>query len=143
MMSALMLMAFTAGANAECALNIPSYIARSSCIRDFKAVSANEIRLTDIRSEMARVLGAAGDSEPRATEPESTVARSFGELPWTDSHDWINNPPEWMRDIREDRRRGAPLPLMHLWRSQQTQTLIALGVSHRGVPGLYITRNLP
>jgi hypothetical protein len=48
-----------------------------------------------------------------------------------------------MRDIKENRRRGAPVPLVDLWRSQRTQTLIGLGVSHRGLPGLYIVRRLP
>jgi hypothetical protein len=154
-MLALMLMASAAGAKAECVPNVLSYSARSSCIRDFsapsfyvnrpndKAKSANDIRLTDTRSELARALSAAGDPDPRATALESPVARSINELPWVDAGDWIHNPPAWMRDIKENRRRGAPVPLVDLWRSQRTQTLIGLGVSHRGLPGLYIVRRLP
>jgi hypothetical protein len=60
-----------------------------------------------------------------------------------DSSDWIRNPPQWLRDIKESRRRRAPVPVLHLWRSQQMQTLVALGVNRRGQPGLYIARNLP
>jgi hypothetical protein len=154
-MFALMLMACAAGANAECIPNAASYNTRASCIRDFSAQplyvnrpdnkvrSVDDIRVTETRSEMSRVLGALGVSDPRATEFESPVARSVSELPWVDSSDWIRNPPEWLSDIKENRRRGAPVPLLHLWRSPRTETLIALGVSHRGIPGLYIARGVP
>jgi len=89
------------------------------------------------------VLGAASVAGQGAIERESPVARSISELPWTDSSDWIRNPPEWLREIKESRRRRAPVPVVHLWRSQRTQTLVALGVNHRGQPGLFIARKLP
>jgi len=151
-----MLMAFAAGANAECVPNAFPYSAKAYCIHDTSASSiyvnrpnnpavktANELRPPDGRSEMARVLAAGGLADPRATAAESQVARSITELPWADSHNWIQNPPEWVRDIKESRRRGAPVPLLHLWHSQETQTLLAVGVSRRGIPGLYISRKLP
>lgn len=154
-MLALMLMGSAAGANAECVLSVPAYNARSSCLRDFlpqsshvnrpnsEVRSSNDARLIGNRWETARVLGAASVAGQGVTERESPVARSISELPWVDSNDWIRNPPEWLREIKESRRRRAPVPLVQLWRSQQTQTLVALGVNQRGQPGLYIARKLP
>lgn len=127
MMLAVMLMACAASANAECALNVTASNARPACVR----------------WETARVLGAASVAGQSDTARESPVARSISELPWVDSSDWIRNPPQWLRDIKESRRRRAPVPVLHLWRSQQMQTLVALGVNRRGQPGLYIARNLP
>jgi hypothetical protein len=154
-MLALMLVgiASATGANAECVLGVPAYNARSSCLRDFLPQAShvnrpnNEgrsgTRLNDNRWQTARVLGAASVAGQDATERETPVARSINELPWADSNDWIRNPPEWLREIKESRRRKAPVPVVHLWRSQRTQTLLALGVNHRGQPGLYIARKLP
>jgi hypothetical protein len=152
-----MLMAFAAGANAECVLNGPAAAnnARSTCLRELlpqashlnrpttQVRSSNDIHPNDNRWETARVLGAASVADQGVTERESPVARSISELPWVDSSDWIRNPPEWLRDIKESRRRRAPVPVVHLWRSQRTQTLVALGVNHRGQPGLFIARKLP
>jgi hypothetical protein len=147
--------ASTTGATAECAFGVPSYNARSSCVRDLlpptshvhhpnsDVRSSNDTRLNGNRWEAARVLGAASVVGQGATERGSPVARSISEVPWVDSNDWIHNPPEWLREIKESRRRRAPVPLVHLWRSQRTQTLVALGVSHRGQPGLFIARKLP
>jgi hypothetical protein len=151
---ALMLMASAAGAKAECLPSVPAYNARSSCLRDFSpqllhlnrandARSASDSRLNDNRWETARVLGAASVAGQGATERESPVAQSMSELPWADSRDWIHNPPEWLREIKENRGLRTPVPVVHLWRSPQTQTLVALGVNHRGQPGLYISRKLP
>jgi hypothetical protein len=156
-MLALMLvgMASATAANAECVLSASAYTARSTCLRDLVPQSAhvnrpnnevrwsNDTRRNDNRWETARVLGAASVAGQSATEGDSPVARSINGLPWADSRDWIRNPPEWLREIKESRRRRAPVPLVHLWRSQQTQTLVALGVSHRGQPGLFIARKLP
>jgi len=104
------------------------------------AAGANQVRASnDIPPE----IGAASVAGRGVTERESAIARSISELPWVDSDDWIRNPPQWLSDIKESRRRRAPVPLLHLWRSQQMQTLVALGVNRRGQPGLYIARNLP
>jgi hypothetical protein len=148
-------MASASGATAECAFGVPSYNARSSCVRDLlppsshvhrpnnELRSSNDTRLNGYRWETARELGAASVVGQGATERESPVARSISELPWVDSNDWIRNPPEWLREIKESRRRRAPVPIVHLWRSQRTQTLVALGVSHRGQPGVFVARKLP
>jgi hypothetical protein len=89
------------------------------------------------------VLGAASVVGQGAAEHDSPVAQSMSEMPWAESRNWIRNPPEWLQDIKDSRRRRAPVPVVHLWESQQTQTVVALGVSHRGQPGLFISRKLP
>jgi hypothetical protein len=148
---ALLLMASAAGAHAECTPSVAASNARSACARDFSAQSpylnrpniktgSSNAGLMDTRSAVTRAPAAAG--QPRVAEFESPVAQSLRELPWAESRDWIHNPPEWLRDIK-DHRHGAPVPLLHLWQSEQTQTLIALGVNHRGQPGLFISRKLP
>jgi hypothetical protein len=154
-MLALLLMACAAGANAECALSVPAANARSSCIHDFSPQSSRvnrvtgevrtsiDSRISDNRWETARVLGAASVAGQGVAERESPLARSINELPWADSHDWIRNPPEWLREIKESRSRRAPMPLLHLWRSQVTPTLLALAVNHRGQPDVFIARKLP
>src|SRR5579863_6749332 len=154
MASMLMLIGFAAAANAECALSNPAAIARP-CTRDFSAQPfhinrpnsearpSNDTRRDDSRWEAARVLGAASVASQSAGEHQSAVARSMSELRWADSSDWIRNPPPWLQEIKDSRRRRAPVPVVHLWQSQQTQTLIALGVSHRGQPGVFISRKLP
>jgi hypothetical protein len=154
-MLVLMLMASSAGAKAECALSGPAANTKSSCLRELEPPSPRvsrspgeirssmAVRANDNRWESARVLGAASVAGQGSSEHESPVTRSMDGLPWVDSHDWIHNPPEWVRDIKDSRARRAPVPLLHLWRSQETQTLLALGVSHTGKPGLFIARKLP
>jgi hypothetical protein len=150
----LTLMAFAARANAECAFSVPATSSRA-CMRDFspqsfhanrpngEARSSNDTRRDDNRWETARVLGAASVAGQGDSGHDSAVARSMSELRWADSSDWIRNPPPWLQEIKDSRRRRAPVPVVHLWQSQQTQTLIALGVSHRGQPGVFISRKLP
>jgi hypothetical protein len=151
----LMLTGFAAAAaNAECALSNPAAGSRA-CTRDFSPQSfhvnrpngepraSSDTRRDDNRWETARVLGAATVAGQGASEHESAVSRSMSELRWADSSDWIRNPPPWLQEIKDSRRLRAPVPVVHLWQSQQTQTLIALGVSHRGQPGVFISRKLP
>jgi hypothetical protein len=150
----LMLMGFAAAANAECALSNPASSSRP-CTRDISPQSfhlnrpngeprsPNDTRRDDNRWETARVLGAATVAGQGASEHESAVTRSMSELRWADSSDWIRNPPPWLQEIKDSRRLRAPVPVVHLWQSQQTHTWIALGVSHRGQPGVFISRKLP
>jgi hypothetical protein len=152
---ALMLLAAATGANAECALNVSAPGAKSSCMRDLpsrsfhvnrpssESRSNTDTHHNDDHWETARVLGAASVAGQGSAEHESPVARSMSELPWTNSADWVRNPPPWLQDIKDSRRLRAPVPVVHLWQSQQTETLVALGVSHRGQPGLFISRKLP
>lgn len=63
----------------------------------------------------------------------------LNELHWADSHDWIHNPPEWAKAVKNYRKQGVPI--IHLMQSKETT--IALGVSNHGKPGLYFTRKLP
>jgi hypothetical protein len=150
----MMMMASAAGAHAECALGVSAPGVRLSCTRDLapqpfhvghpnsETRSSNDSRRND-SWETVRQLGAASVAGQGATESESPVARSMSKMPWVNSSDWIRNPPEWVQDIKDSRRRRAPMPVVHLWQSQQAQTLLALGVSHRGQPGLFISRKLP
>ena len=152
---ALMLMVCAATANAQCAPGVAASGTRPSCTRDASAQLfhlnranseariSNESHPNDNRWEAARVLGAASVVGQGAAEHDSPVAQSMSEMPWAESRNWIRNPPEWLQDIKDSRRRRAPVPVVHLWQSQQTQTVVALGVSHRGQPGLFISRKLP
>jgi hypothetical protein len=91
------------------------------------------------RWSMAASVSAANVvSQAKESDLESPVARSLGELRWTDSHDWINNPPEWVKAARNYKRQG--MPIIHLMQSKDT--LVALGVSNHGKPGLYFTRKV-
>ena len=54
--------------------------------------------------------------------------------------EWVRNVPQWViDDARNYKHRG--LPLVHLWQSTQYQ--VALGLSNRGVPGVYFSQRLP
>jgi hypothetical protein len=77
----------------------------------------------------------AADSD----EAQSPVSRSLSQLHFADSHDWIHNPPEILKEIRNYRHQGVPI--IHLVESRET--MVAIGVSNHGKPGLYFTRNLP
>jgi hypothetical protein len=109
----LLLLVSATDARAECGLNLRAYSPGSACMRN-SAPQTNEHRW-----------------------------QTMSGLQWVDSSDWLHNPPAWLREVVESRRRRAPLPLLHLWRSQSTQTLLALGVNRRGLPGLYFARQLP
>ena len=76
---------------------------------------------------------------PGETEYETPVARSLSEVRWADPHDWIHNPPTWINEVKNYKKQG--MPIIHLMQSKQT--VIALGVSNHGKPGLYFTRKLP
>jgi hypothetical protein len=92
------------------------------------------------RWSMAAAVSAANivSQHARQSELESPVARSLSELQWTDSRDWINNPPEWAKAAKNYKRQG--MPILHLMQSKDT--LVALGVSNHGKPGLYFTRKV-
>lgn len=54
--------------------------------------------------------------------------------------EWVRNVPQWViDDARNYKHRG--LPVVHLWQSNQYQ--VALGLSNRGVPGVYFSQKLP
>ena len=89
---------------------------------------------------MAAALSAADVVSQHSKDAglESSMSRTLSELHWADSHDWINNPPEWVKAARNYRRQG--MPIIHLMQSKDT--LVALGVSNHGKPGLYFTRKV-
>jgi hypothetical protein len=94
---------------------------------------------------MARAtdIPAAKDELARSVEFESPVARSISQVQWADSHDWIHNPPAWIREAAENahsyKKRG--MPIVHLWDS--SHAVLAIGVNSHGNPGLYFTQKLP
>jgi hypothetical protein len=53
---------------------------------------------------------------------------------------WLQNVPPWMiDDAKRYRHRG--LPILNLWES--SHYLVAVGLSNRGVPGVYFSQKLP
>ncbi len=81
---------------------------------------------------------ASGGSDAGANE-SSPSSRSLDAVPWADSRDWIHNPPQILKDIRNYRRQGVPIIRL----VNSAQTVVAFGVSNRGKPGLYFIRKLP
>jgi hypothetical protein len=128
--------------------SIAAHALEMSCSRE-ASPSTNSLTRPPIESHvdsianrwsMAAAVSAANvvSQHARETELESPVADSLSELHWTDSHDWINNPPEWLKAARNYKRQG--MPIIHLMQSKDT--LVALGVSNHGKPGLYFTRKV-
>jgi hypothetical protein len=92
-------------------------------------------------SAAARSAVAIATRQARDPESMTAVRRSLGELQWADAHDWIHNPPEWLAAAKNYRRQG--MPIIHLMQSADKNTLLALGVSNHGKPGIYLTQKLP
>jgi hypothetical protein len=89
----------------------------------------------------ASALSAANvaTEHPAQSENETPVERSVNEVHWADSRDWVHNPPAWVNDVKNYKKQG--MPILHLMQSKQT--VIAVGISNHGKPGLYFTRKLP
>jgi hypothetical protein len=88
------------------------------------------------------------DMDPRIAMPSSIEAQMSSpiaarfDVRWQNSLGpaWAQNIPDWVTsNARNYRHRG--LPLVHLWESPHY--LVALGLSNRGVPGLYFSQRLP
>jgi hypothetical protein len=108
--------------------------------------TANTLNTTTLGSARWSLVGALSaasvvSQHERDAELETPVQRSLNDVHWVDSRDWINNPPEWVKAARNYKRQG--MPIVHLLQSQDKSTLLALGVSNHGKPGLYFTRKLP
>ena len=76
-----------------------------------------------------------------APDPQPELESRFG-VRWRAvmGPEWVRNVPQWViDDARNYKHRG--LPLVHLWQSGQYQ--VALGLSNRGVPGVYFSQRLP
>jgi hypothetical protein len=84
-------------------------------------------------------VAGSGVTASAATESESAVQRSLDQLHFADPHDWINNPPEILTEIKNYKHQG--MPIIHLMQSRDT--VVDIGVSSHGKPGLYFTRKLP
>jgi len=128
--------------------SIGAHMLEMSCSRE-ASPRTNSLPLPQVESHVdlisnrwstAAAVSAANvvSQHARETELELPVARSLSELHWADSHDWINNPPEWVKAARNYKRQG--MPIIHLMQSKDT--LVALGVSNHGKPGLYFTRKV-
>jgi hypothetical protein len=152
-----MLLMFAREACAECApaaaANHPSTASRileAACTREsvsrtlsHSLNSTNTATVGSARWSMASALSAASivSQHGKDAELETPVQRSLSDVHWADSRDWINNPPEWVKAARNYKRQG--MPIVHLLQSQDKSTLVALGVSNHGKPGLYFMRKLP
>jgi hypothetical protein len=155
-------LAFGSTVRAECAPNSPPNnklftvmaSARSNCVRasarPFEArplpsrpVEATRPTVSALGANRwlaASAFSAANVAEhSQDTEYQSPVERSLSEVHWADSHDWVHNPPEWLKAAKHYRKQG--MPIIHLIQSKET--LVALGVNNHGKPGLYFTRKLP
>jgi hypothetical protein len=121
--------------------------ARSNCSRELSPHIAPSMVASTVPSTQNNrwsVVGSAGAAivageHIRDLESETPVTRSMGQVQWVDSRDWIHNPPEWLKAVKDYRRQG--MPIVHLMRSEHT--LVAIGVSNHGKPGLYFTSRLP
>jgi hypothetical protein len=107
-------------------------------------IAAGNSRLTnDYRRQMDSRFYATAPIESRSAlaEAASPIAKQL------DVH-WQNNAlpvvvqsvPEWVTSSAKNyHRRG--LPVVHLWES--SNSLVALGLSNHGVPGIYFSQKLP
>jgi hypothetical protein len=89
----------------------------------------------------ARSAEQIADEQQRTVAVGTPVQQSLSEVHWADARDWIHNPPEWVKAAKNYRRQG--MPIIHLMQSQDKSTLLALGISNHGKPGLYLTQKLP
>jgi hypothetical protein len=136
--------------------SMPSMSVRAACGRDNTshfitsrtagsiASAANPLStIQSSRWSLASVRSAEqiASHPQRDAELETPVQQSLSGVHWADSHDWIHNPPEWLKAAKNYRRQG--MPIIHLMQSQDKSTLLAIGVSNHGKPGLYLTRKLP
>ena len=109
-------------------------------VRAEAAVQARITRLglgTEPNLANAARVGAAMTS----SESDSGIAPRL-ELHWRKElgPSWVANVPDWVIDNAKNyHRRG--LPLVHLWDSPHY--LVAVGLSNRGVPGVYFSQKLP
>jgi hypothetical protein len=107
----------------------------------------DDVRWSAQHIASGRVMAPGPDVGERGADTPfvSPAALSISEVHWADSHDWIHNPPQWIRDAADNaktyKKRG--MPILHLWDSQSRQTVIAIGVNPHGNPGLYFSQKLP
>jgi hypothetical protein len=118
------------------ALTIPSprtvAITRTTATTD---ESPRTIPLDQPRLPRSFQESAAGTPEPRNTDETSPVAFP---IQWR-AHPTLVS-PELLSRARNIRRSG--LPIVHLWQSNNNSNLVALGLSPRGVPGVYFTQRI-
>jgi hypothetical protein len=110
---------------------------RSSCAHELPVHTPEGVNRWSAVS--AQSAASVATEYSRQTEYETPIERSLNELHWADSHDWIHNPPAWIKDAKNYRKQG--MPIIHLMESKQM--LIAFGISNHGKPGLYFNRKLP
>jgi len=109
----------------------------------FLLAAGNARMSSDYRGQMDSRFEATAPSESRVAmaEAASPIAKQL------DVH-WQNNAvplvvqsvPEWVTSTAKNYHRKG-LPVVHLWES--SNSLIALGLSNHGVPGLYFSQKLP
>lgn len=80
-------------------------------------------------------IAAASARSPEPEEQQERPPNGFS-TPWRPYVNTIN--PEIVTMIRNYKRDGAPI--VHLWDSQKS--VLAIGLSPHGVPGIYFTRHI-
>lgn len=133
-----------AGTRNVCGHESPSHVANLRAMTGLPvaARAGAADALESSHRSLARAQSAARFANQQQNAPiESRVQQSLSGVRWADSRDWIHNPPEWLKAARNYRRQG--MPIIHLLQSQDKNTLLALGVSNHGKPGLYLTQKLP
>jgi hypothetical protein len=95
-----------------------------------------------LRSAEQPVRSADSMQVTETTAEVRTAIESRFNLRWrpTIGPGWVRNVPSWViDDAKSYKRRG--LPMLHIWES--SNYLVALGLSNRGVPGVYFSQKLP
>ena len=106
---------------------------------DPQAALASEARRSVVsrRLDGARVIGASESSTAQRNLPQAaeyaTRLSGFGPVVGPRV-----NEPDWMQSARQVRRQGVPL--LRPW--QNSKMFISLGVSARGVPGIYLVQKI-
>jgi hypothetical protein len=105
---------------------------RTATVEPSRTVALDQPRLPRSFQEPA----ASAPETSRNMEESSAVAFP---IQWR-AHSALVSPSELVSGARNFRRTG--LPIVHLWQSNNTHDHVALGLSPRGVPGVYFTQKI-
>lgn len=116
-------------------LTLPSprtaVMTRTATIESPRTVALDQPRLP-------RSLQEPAVSAPESRNTDESAAVAFP-IQWR-LHAALVSPSELVSGARNFRRTG--LPIVHLWQSNNANDRVALGLSPRGVPGVYFTQKI-
>ena len=119
-------------------------VVAATCRRPASAetAEAGQARSQTSKLDYASLRSVESDRVANATSDfPSEIDSRFG-VRWraVKGPEWVRNVPQWViDDARYYKHRG--LPLVQLWQSNHYQ--VALGLSNRGVPGVYFSQKIP